>query len=181
MIQSARVGFVWALLLVVAGAAAGSPMSASSPVLQPFVPDWRVVLTGEAARDMSWMKPGWTLDRREISTSELDALEQNLLPALAADLHDEGSSARPCDYYRQYAAARWNRYHVILIHGFHRSYLDSFAMTGEGGDRWKHHAVEVTDGGDHFWDAVYVVELHRFTQMKKHVGPPRTVVFHGGA
>jgi hypothetical protein len=46
-------------------------------------------------------------------------------------------------------------------------------------DRWKHEPIDPTDGGTHFWDAAYVVELGKFAKMRNTRQASHTVVFHG--
>lgn len=158
-----------------------SPTNDISQSPKPFVRAWRVVLRGKAAEGMNWATPGWQLDGGEISATEIDAIEQQLLPALAADLQDAGSPDLPRDYYRQYATGRWKKYHIVLIHGFHRGHLNEPFDSVAERDRWKREPIDLTDGGTHFWDAVYVVELRKFAKMKGTGHTSRTVVFHGVA
>jgi hypothetical protein len=145
------------------------------------VREWRVVLRGKEAEQLNWATRGWKLDGGEINTTEIDAIEQQLLPALAADLKDAGSSELPCDYYRQYASGRSKKYHIVLIHGFHRGHFSPPIDSVAERDRWKHEPIDPTDGGTHYWDAVYVVELRKFSQMRKTGQASHTVAFHGVA
>jgi hypothetical protein len=162
---------------VYAAETSSSTHGADSP--QPFVQAWRVILKGEGAEPILLADRDWILEERKITDAELDEVERLLLPALASDLMSEQSAAQPSEYYRQYAAARWKGYHIILIHGFHRSYLDSYGGSAAEKDRWKREAVQVTDGGTHYWDAIYIIELHMFAKMRQDGGTTRTVAFHG--
>jgi hypothetical protein len=157
-------------LLMPMWAAAGDTWDVvRSESLPPFVKEWRVVLKDSEAQGLQPDIRGWTLE------NELDAVEAMLLPKLAADLEAVGASALPCDYYRQYAAGRSRQYHLLFIRGFRRSHLSADA------DGWRHAAVEVSDGGSSYWDAIYIVELHRFAKMKTQERRALTVAFHGVA
>ena len=156
------------------GASPAEP-TAGSPL--PFVQGWRTVLTGNGAQEMALSDESWRLEDRVIGDAELNELERVLLPRLAADLKDEGSSHRPSEFYRQYAAARWKHYHIILVHGFYKEDLKTAVL----GDLWMRELIDASDGGSDYWDAVYVVELHRFMKMNEVGRPLRTVAFHGYA
>jgi hypothetical protein len=170
------------LLFSVLGAhAEESPANDTSHSPASFVREWRVVLRGKEAERMNWSMRNSTLDGRELSPSELDSIEQQLLPTLAMDLSEAGSSDPPSEYYRQYASGKWKQYHVVFIKGFHRTYFDlPFGSVAER-DRWKHEPIDAADGGTAFWDAVYVVELRKFATMKKTGHASHTVAFHGVA
>jgi hypothetical protein len=144
---------------------------------QPFVQSWRTVLKGKGAQEMPLRDEWWRLEDRSIDDAELNRLERVLLPRLAADLKDEGSSHRPSDFYREYAAARCKQHHIILVHGFHEEILDSTVLR----KLWTLEPIDVRDGGSDYWDALYVVELHRFVKLNVVGRRLRTVAFHGYA
>jgi hypothetical protein len=140
----------------------------------PMNPRWRVVLTGTAAKKLveycgavggvngSW-KP---------SASDLDTLERILAPLLAADLKSEGAPAlQSSDYYRQYAAVRWDGHFLIYINGFQKE--DPVPP------HWKKEVIKVSGGGPGYWCAYYVKDTQKFAPIRDRNGPPRTVAFHG--
>jgi hypothetical protein len=166
------------LMLLLAGAwipaaaqaAAGSPSSEPAP----FVREWRAVMTGGEAKLLPYAGSGFRVERRRITTVQLDALEALLLPMLAAQLKMMGSRYPPSSYFRQYAAARSGRHEVILVHGYLRD-------TGYSTD-WMRKPLDARDGGARFWDAVYVVKRHRFAKLKRDGDTGRrTLIFPGAA
>jgi hypothetical protein len=168
----------WAVCLFASAYAMGAaPAQPTAVSPQPFVEGWRTVLKGKGALEMPLADQSWKIAEREISGDELNELERLLLPRLAADLKDEGSSYQPRDFYRQYAAARWKQYHIILVHGFHKEDLDDVVLRS----LWMREPIDASDGGSGYWDAAYVVELHQFMKMKQDGKPARTVAFHGYA
>jgi len=140
----------------------------------PFVRDWRAVLTGEEAKLLPYAGPSFRLERRRLGAAQLDALEALLLPTLASELKKVGSRDPPSSYFRQYAAAVSGKYHVILVHGFLRD-------TGHGID-WARRPVDAGDRIARFWDAVYIVERHRFARMRRNRDAVRhSVILQGVA
>lgn len=122
---------------------------------QAFDASRAVILQGETARDLAEMCGAQTgSETREVAPTDIKSLEQELAPLLAADLKRAGSAATPHQYYRQYAAGRFERLDAIFINGFHESHLSTFNDTG-----WRSHVVGVSDGGDHYWCAIYVKGL----------------------
>ena len=152
---SSLIGILPALSMAGIAAAVASPSDAP----EPFVREWRAVLTGEEAKLLPYAGPSFRIERRHIRAAELDAIEALLLPALASELKSAGCSNPPSSYFRQYAAAVSGRYHVILVHGFLRD-------AGHGVD-WARKPVDANDRTASFWDAVYIVERHRFARMRR--------------
>jgi hypothetical protein len=161
---------LFALMLLLAGAVhAASPQSPA-----PFVREWRAVMSSGEAKLLPYAGSAFKIERRRISAAQLDALETLLLPLLAAELKSMGSRNPPSTYFRQYAAARSGKHHVILVHGYLRD-------TGHSVD-WTRKPVDASEGADSFWDAVYVVERHRFAKLKRAGDAARrTVIFQGAA
>lgn len=156
--------------MLAAAAADASPSSAPAP----FVREWRAVMSGGEARLLPYAGSAFKIERRRISAAQLDALEALLLPMLAAELKSKGSRNPPSSYFRQYAAARSGKHHVILVHGYLRD-------TGHSID-WTRKPVDASDGGESFWDAVYIVERHQFAKLKRDGDAVRhTVIFQGAA
>jgi hypothetical protein len=140
----------------------GSPMNSK----------WRVVLTGAAANALvdycgrlGGVNGSWVP-----SASDLDTLERTLDPLLAADLKSEGSPLLSSQYYRQYAAVRWDGYFVIYVNGFQKE---------EPAPHWKKQVVKVSGGGPGYWCAYYVKDTQKFAPVRNQDQPPRTVAFHG--
>jgi hypothetical protein len=132
---------------------------------QVFDPFRRVVLTGPEGQTVAEACGGtsksanWTLGFQDI-----DQLERKLAPLLAADLENGGSASTVRQYYRQYATGRLGTRRAIFVNGFHEHYV---AFDADKAD-WHHTAVDVTDGGDSFWCAVYIKETGEFVKFKSH-------------
>jgi hypothetical protein len=140
----------------------------------PFVREWRAVMTAGEAKLLPYAGPAFKIERRRITAAQLDALETLLLPTLAAELKSMGSRNPPSGYFRQYAAARSGRHQLILVHGYLRD-------TGHSTD-WTRKPADASDGGESFWDAVYVVKRHRFAKLKRGGDAVRhAVIFQGAA
>lgn len=138
-------------------AVAGSEPLRNGPV--PFIREWRVVMSREEAGLLPYAGVEFTVERRQIGAAQLDALDALLLPPLAARLTNAGAPDPPSSYFRQYAAARAGKYHLILVHGVLRD-------AGHSTD-WTHKPADASDGRVHFWDAVYIVERHRLVKLKQ--------------
>jgi hypothetical protein len=165
-------------VLLVAGAATAATAAAAdvwpSNAPAPFVREWRAVMSSGEAKLLPYAGSAFKIERRDITTAQLDALEALLLPVLAAQLKSMGSRNPPSSYFRQYAAARSGRHQVILVHGYLRD-------TGYATD-WRRKPVDAHDGELNFWDAVYIVKRHRFAKLKRDGDAVRhTVIFQGAA
>ena len=152
-------------------AAASSAPDHGSPMNRK----WRVVLTGAAANklvdycgSLGGVNGSWSP-----SGSDLDTLERILDPLLAADLKSEGSPLLASQYYRQYAAVRWDGHFLIYVNGFEKE--DPLPP------HWKKQLVKVSGGGSGYWCAYYVNDTKKFAPIRSPNGPPRTVAFHGHA
>jgi hypothetical protein len=139
----------------------------------PMNPKWRVVLTGKAAKKLvdycgpvSGVNGSWVP-----SASDLDTLERILDPLLAADLKSEGSALLSSQYYRQYAAVRWDGHFLIYVNGFEKE--DPVPP------HWKKELIKVSGGGPGYWCAYYVKDTQTFAPIRNQNGPSRTVGFHG--
>jgi hypothetical protein len=137
-------------------ASGSSSQDLSSRKEKEFDASRGVVLRGDAARELAETcgapvgSSGW-----KISSIDIKDLEHELAPLLAAELKGAGSAATPDQYYRQYASGRIGGRDAIFINGFHESYLS------DSGDQtsWRRRVVHVSDGGEHFWCAIYVKGL----------------------
>jgi hypothetical protein len=153
------------LVLICATAMGFSLASAAVNSAQEFDPSRRVVLTGPEGQSVAAACGGtsksaaWTLDFQDI-----DQLERKLAPLLAVDLENAGSASTVRQYYRQYATGHLGTRRAIFINGFHEHYVAFDA----GKTDWHHTAVDVTDGGDSFWCAIYIKETGEFAKFKSH-------------
>jgi hypothetical protein len=95
---------------------------------------------------------------------DIDGLERALAPLLAADLRNSGSTSVVRQYYRQYATGRLGSRRAIFVNGFHETHVES--ATDEA--NWHRRAVEVLDGGDSYWCAIYIKETGEFVKFKSH-------------
>ena len=140
----------------------------------PMNPRWRVVLTGTAAKKLvDYCGPVGGVNGSWVpSAGDLDTLERILAPLLAADLKSEGAPAlQSSDYYRQYAAVRWDGHFLIYVNGFQKE--DPVPP------HWKKEVIKVSGGGPGYWCAYYVKDTEKFAPIRNQNGPPRTVAFHG--
>jgi hypothetical protein len=155
-----------------ATAAAADVSPSNEPA--PFVREWRAVMSSGEAKLLPYAGSAFKIERRRISAAQLDALEALLLPMLAAELKSMGSRNPPSSYFRQYAAARSGKHQLILVHGYLRD-------AGHSTD-WTRKPVDASDGGESFWDAVYVVKRRQFAKLKRDGDAVRhTVIFQGAA
>ena len=135
----------------------------SSP--QMFDPSRAVVLTGPEGQSVAEAcggtskSAGWALGFQDI-----DLLERKLAPLLAADLRSGGSASTVRQYYRQYATGRLGTRRAIFVNGFHEQYVAFEAGKAD----WHRNAVDVIDGGDSFWCAVYIKDTGEFVQFQSH-------------
>jgi hypothetical protein len=153
------------IVFVCAAATAYSLAAAAEITPQMFDPARGVVLTGPEGQTVASAcggtsrSAGWTLGFQDI-----DQLERKLAPLLAADLENGGSSSTVRQYYRQYATGRLGTRRAIFVNGFHEHYVAFDAGKAD----WHRTAVDVTDGGDSYWCAVYIKETGEFVQFKSH-------------
>lgn len=171
-------GPVAGIALAFAGIAFGAPQG--HPVVSPFDPTTRVILAGDAASvflKMEGAGTDWRAEPWDISSKNLDRLERDLLPRLAVDIKSDEEAVDTRRYYRQYVAARWKQYHVILVNGFASNTVD---MPGTR-EQWKHSLVMVMDGGCSFWRTAYVVEQLRFLLINRDGSGRKTITCNGVA
>ena len=153
------------IVFVCAAATAYSLAAAAEITPQMFDPARGVVLTGPEGQTVASAcggtsrSAGWTLGFQDI-----DQLERKLAPLLAADLENGGSSSTGRQYYRQYATGPLGTRCAIFVNGFHEHYVAFDAGKAD----WHRTAVDVTDGGDSYWCAVYIKETGEFVQFKSH-------------
>jgi hypothetical protein len=124
-------------------------------------------MCGASAKSKSW----------EVSSSDIESVEQQLAPLLAVDLRNTGSKELPRQYYRQYATGRLGKFHAIFVNGFHEDHV----LSAPDKSSWQHGAVGVSDGGDEYWCAIYVKELKKFVKYKGNSFGGTYVSFHGVA
>jgi hypothetical protein len=158
-------------------AATAAQLSSSNPS-QVFDPTRGVLLTGAQGQEVAEMCGASPKSKSwEVIPSEIAIVEQQLAPLLAADLIHTGSKALPQQYYRQYATGQLGELHAIFINGFHEDHVSSSTDKSS----WQHSAVGVSDGGDEYWCAIYIIELKQFTKHKGSSSGGTYVLFHGVA
>jgi hypothetical protein len=147
---------------------------------QPTFDETRgVILEGDAAREL--VERCGTIEWNRLSSADINHLDQELAPLLAADLKRAGSGATPHEYYRQYAAGRIGKWDAIFVNGFHESYFSGPFSTAEYAT-WRQQLVSVSDGGTHYWCAIYIKGIKgHFVRFKKEGGAEGAthVAFHG--
>ena len=142
---------------------------------QLFDPTHEVILSGSEGKAIVGACGGTsTTTSRALTPIDIDRLERQLAPLLAADLRNSGSTAEPRQYYRQYATGRLGQRPAIFVNGFYESHI-SFAANEPN---WRSSAVTVLDGGDSYWCAIYIKDTGEFVKFK---GPhfDTHVWFHG--
>ena len=140
-----------------------------------------VILEGDAARELVEQCGGTVEPKNQLSSADIKQLDQELAPLLAADLKRAGSRATPHEYYRQYAAGRIGKWDAIFVNGFHESYFSGSFSTDEH-LMWRYQLVSVSDGGTHYWCAIYSKGIKgHFVRFKKEGGGEGAtlVAFHG--
>lgn len=166
------------LILFTLVAPIGAALSASSA----FNPDWRVTLSGKAARELalpcSRPVPGpvssnWSPMRRTI-----DKLEERLAPLLARELARYNSQSSPGDYYRQYAGLVIGGRRIVYVNGFRRQIVENAINNARYGghsnpDSWRYEPVRICDGGDISFGAEYDPETGNFTNFRFNGTLPR--------
>jgi hypothetical protein len=142
---------------------------------QLFDPTHGVILSGSEGKAIVGACGGTSpTTSRALTPIDIDRLERQLAPLLAADLRNNGSTAEPRQYYRQYATGRLGQRPAIFVNGFHESHI-SFAANEP---HWRRSAVTVLDGGDSYWCAIYIKDTGEFVKFN---GPhfDTHVWFHG--
>jgi hypothetical protein len=130
---------------------------------QIFDPTHAVILSGSQGKAIADACGGTSsTTSRALTPIDIGRLERQLAPLLAADLRNNGSSAVPRQYYRQYATGRLGQRPAIFVNGFHEYHVLS---TGDE-SKWRRIAVDATDGGDSYWCAVYIKETGQFVTFK---------------
>jgi hypothetical protein len=158
-------------------ATSAGPPSSGNPS-QHFDPTRGVLLQGAQGQEVAEMCGASPKSKSwEVTSSEIESVEQQLAPLLAVDLRNTGSKELPRQYYRQYAAGRLRKFHAIFVNGFHEDHLSSAPDKSS----WQHSAVGVLDGGDEYWCAIYVKELNKFVKYKGGSFGGTYVSFHGMA
>jgi len=158
-------------------AASAVPPSSGNPS-QIFDPNRGVLLQGAQGQEVAEMCGASPKSKSwEVTSSEIESVEQRLAPLLAFDLRNTGSKELPRQYYRQYASGRLRKFHAIFVNGFHEDHLSSTADKSS----WQHSAVGVLDGGDEYWCAIYIKELKKFVKYKGSSFGGTYVSFHGVA
>jgi hypothetical protein len=154
-----------------------APPSSGNPS-QLFDPTRGVLLQGAQGQEVAEMCGASPKSKSwEVTSSEIESVEQQLAPLLAGDLQNTGSKELPRQYYRQYATGRLRKFHAIFVNGFHEDHLSSAPDKSS----WQHSAVGVLDGGDEYWCAIYIKELKKFVKYKGSSFGGTYVSFHGVA
>ena len=142
-----------------------SPVSVADNNAQLFDPSRRVVLVGAEGQSVASACGGTSKSAAwPLNFQDIDQVERKLAPLLAADLENGGSPSTVRQYYRQYATGRLGSRRAIFVNGFHEHYVAFDA----GKTDWHRTAVDVTDGGDSYWCAIYIKETGEFVTFKSH-------------
>jgi hypothetical protein len=123
-----------------------------------------VILTGPEGKAIAEVCGGTSSITSKAPTPiDVGRIERQLAPLLAADLRNNGSTAVPRQYYRQYATGRLGQRPAIFVNGFHESHL----LSAGAANNWRRSAVAVLDGGDSYWCAVYIKATDEFVTFKE--------------
>jgi hypothetical protein len=152
------------VLLIACAVATGFAMATTTQeAAELFDPTHGIVLSGPEGKAIADACGGTSRTTgRALTPIDIDRLERQLAPLLAADLRNSGSTAVPRQYYRQYASGRLGQRPAIFVNGFHESHVSSAAADSN----WRRSAVAVLDGGDSYWCAVYIKETREFVRFK---------------
>jgi hypothetical protein len=144
------------------------------------------VFSGAAARTLaSALIPAEELGAVwDPTPAEITLLEGILAQELKKRVAARASPLHVRDYYRQYAGAHRQGRRLIVINGFHRSYveqerawlseprteaeLERFPVEARGKDFWHFVPVGVLDGGEHFFEAFYDPVRRRMAVFRFH-------------
>jgi|HubBroStandDraft_5_1064220.scaffolds.fasta_scaffold17650_3 hypothetical protein len=152
------------VLLIACALAVSSQLAATtSNTAELFDPTRGVILSGSEGKAVAEACGGASAGTGAALTPiDIGRLERQLAPLLAADLRNNGSTAVPRQYYRQYAAGRLGQRPAIFVNGFHEYHV----LSGGDDSNWRRVAVDATDGGDSYWCAVYIKETGEFVKFK---------------
>lgn len=121
--------------------------------------DTRVVLTGDAARDLahqcSRVSPGPVSDLWTPTDAEIAALEDQLILRVASELEQRGESPSPGNYYRQYAGFVVDGRRIIYVNGVDDRGIDSDPGPAFHPGNWRTYAIQICDGGTITFGAEY--------------------------
>ena len=140
--------------------AAGAPAANGDQ----FNPAWGAILPAEQAASLSPNGPAtitgtWLPTDDDIKMLE-PLLAVQLKAELARDVH--GRSLRVGDFYRQYGGIVEGGQRLIIVNGFHKSYVE---RRGKKRDFWKHEPVFVMDGGCNYFHAALDVATKEFAYL----------------
>jgi hypothetical protein len=151
------------LLIACAFATSLALATTTQEAAQLFDPTHGVILSGSEGKSVVEACGGASApSSRALTPIDIDRLERKLAPLLAEDLRNNGSSALPRQYYRQYAAGRLGQRPAIFVNGFHEYHV----LSAGNDSNWRRVAVDATDGGDSYWCAVYIKETGEFVKFK---------------
>jgi hypothetical protein len=137
--------------------------AATADTAQAFDPTHGVILSGSEGKSVAAACGGASAGTSPALTPiDIGRLERQLAPLLAADLRNNGSSAVPRQYYRQYASGRLGQRPAIFVNGFHEYHV----LSAGNDSNWRRIAVDADDGGDSYWCAVYLKETGEFVKFK---------------
>ena len=68
----------------------------------------------------------------------------------------------PVDYYRQYYGIQHNGRRMLMINGFHKSFVERSTSAGRAPDFWRDAPTGEANGGCRFFHAVYDMDARKF-------------------
>lgn len=147
------------LLLLLVGAACNVAASEWSAVLPP---DQANAMLKQCSRgtpsgvDGAWQVPQAVIDKLEKDLPKLSKLMPQQCCVKDARLETPGA------YYRQYVGVTIRGKKYVYINAFRGSPSNADARDK---DAWKRKPVQVCDGGESFWGALYDPESGEFSQL----------------
>ena len=152
---------VLAAILIAPLALAADPPAAGG---DQFNPAWGAILPAAQAASLSPNGPATITGTWLPTDDDIKMLEPLLAVQLKAELARDGRgrSLRVADFYRQYGGIVEGGQRLIIVNGFHKSYVE---RRGKMRDFWKHEPVFVMDGGCNYFHAALDVATKEFAYL----------------
>jgi len=130
-----------------------------------FNPAWGAIFPASEAAKLSPYGPATIEGTWLPSADDVKTLEPLLAVQLKAELAGDtrGRALRVADFYRQYGGIVEGGLRLVVVNGFHKSYVER--RRGKK-DVWKHEAVFVVDGGCNYFHAAFDVATKEFAYVR---------------